>query len=76
VLELYRACLYGLAIDDGTYAVAYRMQSAPLVERYIFFRSFFVFALCERENEKQKSASTVLLQAHTSVKEPPRSSYQ
>src|SRR5258706_10762590 len=30
------------------------MRSSPSAERYIFFLSLFVFALCERENEQQK----------------------
>jgi hypothetical protein len=30
------------------------MRLLPSAERYFFFLSFFVFALCERKNEEQK----------------------
>jgi hypothetical protein len=46
------------------------MRSSPSAEWYFFFLSLFVFARCERENEQQKWMSTVLPQAHTSVKQP------
>jgi hypothetical protein len=34
----------------------------------LFFLSFFACALCERKSEKQKWVSTMLPQAHASVK--------
>jgi hypothetical protein len=36
-----------------SYAVVSKPPLWPSAERYLFFLSFFVFALCERKNEKQ-----------------------